>query len=294
MRAPHRNRLQTEWAEIAARAIKAGIRPDVEYYGPPKTLLSESRKGDPAEDLGYKNVFFYGAPAGEAFAPDSRRTACPWSGACEAVCLITNSGQIRLPASRRAGVQRMALLYGNPGLFFDIMADELERLINKSAHKGLKVAFRGDGGTDLKITRRLLRAHPELAEEPTLEIYDYTKDARGCIQALQSGHGRELAALGYATTYSVSEASTLSDIETILDLGGSVTIVTDRRKGDALPPTWRGYPTVDGDAHDLVHLDPPGTVRVLAMKYSGKGGHARGVELGAEGGFITRMNDWVD
>lgn len=292
MRKKFADRLAAEWDRIAYSAIKAGIRRDVRKFGPPRTLLSESRKGDPAEDLGYKNAFFYGAPAGEAFAPESKRTACPWSGACESVCLITNSGQIRLPASRRAAVQRMALLYGAPGLFFDILADELSRLVVKAARKGLKVAFRGDGGTDLKITRRLLNAHPELAEEHTLEVYDYTKDARGCIEALRVGHMRELRAMGYATTYSVSEVSNITDIETILDLGGSVTIVTDRRKGDPIPPTWRGYPTVDGDAHDLVHLDPPGTVRVLAMKYASKGGHSKGVELGTLGGFITNMQNW--
>lgn len=294
MRAVYKRRLNQEWGRIVDSAVKSGIREDVAEYGPPKTLLSESRKGDPAEALGYKNVFFYGAPAGEAFAPWSKRTACPWSGACESVCLITNSGQIRLPASRRAGVQRMALLYGAPGLFFDIMADELERLIIKSARRGLRVAFRGDGGTDLKITRRLLRAHPDLADYETLSIYDYTKDAGGCLAALHYAERGVAPDTFYALTYSVSENSDPDEVLRILESGGSVTVVTDRRKGDPIPPTWKGFPTVDGDAHDLVFLDPPGSVRVLSMKYSGKGGHARGVELGAEGGFITKMIDWVE
>jgi hypothetical protein len=32
------------------------------------------------------------------------------------------------------------------------------------------------------------------------------------------------------------------------------------------PDTWHGFPVIDGDAHDLRHLDPRGVVVALSPK----------------------------
>jgi len=269
------------WADIARAAIARGIRADVADHGAPKTLVSESHKGDPAEGFGFKNAFFYGSPAGEAFAEGSSKTACPWAGDCVRVCLITNSGQIRLSAARRAGVQRMALYYGDRAAFYTLMAAELRLLAARVAKKGLRVAYRPDGATDLFIARGLVKHDPTIQD--IVELYDYTKSPE-----------RALDTTGGVKTYSISEKSDPADIRRILDAGGRVTIVTDRRKSDPIPPTWFGYPTVNGDEHDLVFLDPAGSVRVLAMKYSNKGGHAEGVRMGTEFGFVQQMTEWVN
>jgi hypothetical protein len=36
--------------------------------------------------------------------------------------------------------------------------------------------------------------------------------------------------------------------------------------GGAFPQTWNGFPVIDGDAHDLRHLDPRGCVVALSPK----------------------------
>ena len=54
------------------------------------------------------------------------------------------------------------------------------------------------------------------------------------------------------------------DCREYLELGGVVSVVFI---GD-LPTTWRGFPVIDGDLHDLTFLHGPGTVLGLSLKGS--------------------------
>ena len=47
----------------------------------------------------------------------------------------------------------------------------------------------------------------------------------------------------------------------IVTAGGNAAVVFDR-----VPTEWNGLPVIDGDAHDLRHLDPAGHVVGLAPK----------------------------
>jgi hypothetical protein len=50
--------------------------------------------------------------------------------------------------------------------------------------------------------------------------------------------------------------------------------------GNGLPATWHDYPVIDGDTHDLRHLDPKGVVVGLSPK-GNKAKHDRS-------GFVVR------
>ena len=57
----------------------------------------------------------------------------------------------------------------------------------------------------------------------------------------------------YHLTLSRSETNEAACLEALRD-GHNVAAVF----GDGLPATWHGFPVIDGDQHDLRHLDPRG------------------------------------
>ncbi len=61
-------------------------------------------------------------------------------------------------------------------------------------------------------------------------------------------------------TFSRSEINEADCLE-VLAAGGNVAVVFADR-----PATWNGYPVIDGDQHDLRHLDPKGVVVGLSPK----------------------------
>jgi len=64
----------------------------------------------------------------------------------------------------------------------------------------------------------------------------------------------------YSLTFSRSETNE-ADCIRVLEAGGNVAVVFRHK-----PDTWHGFPVIDGDAHDLRHLDPRGVVVALSPK----------------------------
>jgi hypothetical protein len=64
----------------------------------------------------------------------------------------------------------------------------------------------------------------------------------------------------YYLTFSRSELNEAECLQ-VLRAGGNVACVFE-----TMPETWQGYRVIDGDNHDLRHLDPRGVVVGLSPK----------------------------
>jgi hypothetical protein len=94
-------------------------------------------------------------------------------------------------------------------------------------------------------------AHTIFSAFPRVQMLDYTKSARRFERTLPSN---------YHLTFSRSESNE-SDALRLLASGRNVAVVFAK-----LPKTWNGYRVINGDLHDLRHLDPRGVVVGLTPK----------------------------
>ena len=119
----------------------------------------------------------------------------------------------------------------------------LERKTEKHDHK--KLCVRMNGSSDIawesiKCERDGVK-HPNLmAAFPHIQFVDYTKKASRFDRALPAN---------YHLTFSRSEINE-SDCVRLLERGVNVAVVFERK-----PLSWRGHVCIDGDEHDLRHLD---------------------------------------
>jgi hypothetical protein len=171
------------------------------------------------------------------------------------------------------------LLHAQEGLYKDLKRECL--LLAKHAREaGLVPVVRINGLSDLpNLASRL--AQEVQAEDPSIKFLDYTK-----IQIYSNVHPTEPRLSWYRSrvyrSYSVSEANgSVAFAEKLLRMGHSVSVVGAHPWSPGM--TWQGYPTIDGDAHDIRSQDPPGTVAWLSPK-----GPAKLLPAGREGSWIQQ------
>jgi hypothetical protein len=87
---------------------------------------------------------------------------------------------------------------------------------------------------------------------PRVQFVDYTKNSRRFARQLPAN---------YDLTFSRSETNE-SDCPEVFAAGRNVAVVF----AGAMPETWNGYRVINGDEHDLRHLDPKGVVVGLSPK----------------------------
>lgn len=163
---------------------------------------------------------------------------CTSSGLCAALCVLSH-GKGSLPAVIRARNWRTWCLVRYPELFAVLLAHELDTAV--ITHNN--VLARLNVNSDL-----LWHKVPELFASPGLMAYDYTKHE----SALSTSAGWVLP--NYRLIYSVNERSDDVLVAGFLDRGGSVAMVTNRRKGTPAHKrmTYAGkrYRVEDGDISD--------------------------------------------
>jgi len=197
----------------------------------------DNPKAIKAQGFGWLNAIHYMAPADLAGVGN----LCPAaSEGCKALCLGWHSGQ--------AGMAKGAELNS-------VRATELAE--RKAARMGLKLCVRLNGSTDIVWERiRVMRGGVEypnmMAAFPSIQFTDYTK--------LASRFARPLPA-NYSLTYSRTDGRDVDALR-LLSAGHNVAIVFSGER----PRQWCGVAAIDGDAHDLRHLDPRGVVVALAPK----------------------------
>jgi hypothetical protein len=232
-----------------------------------KIFSTASPKAIKASKFGYLNAIHYMAP----YTLAGVGNLCPHaSEGCKALCLGEHSGQagmvkndtdmnsVRL--SRRAKAQRF--MRDRVNYMRDVVRSiELEAA--RAARKGMKLCVRMNGSADIAFEgvsceRNGVKHRNVFEAFADVQFVDYTKNPRR--------FARELPA-NYHLTFSRSETNETA-ARNLLLTGVNVAVVF---AGDK-PVFWNGFITIDGDEHDLRHLDPraaegsPGYVVALTPK----------------------------
>ena len=220
----------------------------------------DSPKAIKARGFGYLNAIHYMAPADMAGVGNLCPKATP---SCKALCLGWFSGQAGMVANdfdlnsvRRSRIDKARRFMTHR---LDYMADvvkSVETAANTARKLGLMLCVRMNGSTDISWEgipcTRGGKNYPNLMLAfPDIQFVDYTKIAARLSRNLPSN---------YHLTLSRTEDNT-SDAIRLVRAGGNAAVVFDR-----LPDTWHGLRVIDGDQHDLRHLDPRGVFVGLTPK----------------------------
>ena len=216
---------------------------------------AKTRKGSNA---GYLTGILYLAPANEA---SSKINVCPYaSKGCKAVCLYT-AGRGKMDSVVKASVAKTLRFLENPKEFVELLAIDIQKIINKAAKVDMTPAIRLNGTSDLpweklggKLGVALMNRFPSVA------FYDYTKNPNRAI-AYAEGKMPD----NYHLTFSKSECND-SDVNKVISAGGNVAAVFSTKKADELPESYKGRDVVDGDKTDLRFLDRDGVFVGLRAK----------------------------
>jgi hypothetical protein len=231
----------------------------------PRMFSVDSAKAFKAQGYGYLNGIHYMAPYRLAGVGNMCPKASP---ACISLCLGWTSGQasmVRDVASDQAQgnsvrASRIAktqfFMWDRSGYLAELIK-QIEAIIRKAKRLGVKVCIRLNGSSDIaweglkvfyngKVYANIFEVFPDV------QFVDYTK--------VSSRLYRDLPA-NYHLTLSRTEANDEECLEA-LKAGHNVAVVFHK----ALPATWNNYQVIDGDKHDLRHLDDKGVVVGLLPK----------------------------
>ena len=231
--------------------------------GNPKTVKGEA--------AGYLTAVLHLAPATEAGGPSVCPKATP---GCMLGCLnragrggIVKRGETT-NAVQSARVRRTLAYFQDREAFVAQLSYDLRTLRRRAKRRGLKLAVRVNGTSDLPaLARELARSNPDLP------FYDYTKIfAAAALEVAKVQRGVQY-------TFSRSE-SNAADVRRALEAGINVAVVFDTAKGKPLPAQWQGRTVIDGDLSDLRFLDPCGVIVGL---------RAKGPARRDTSGFVVRM-----
>jgi hypothetical protein len=221
----------------------------------------DSPKAIKSLTYGWLNAIHYMAPASLAGVGN----LCPDASAgCQALCLGWTSGQAGMVATddamnsvRLSRIEKARrFMRERPAYMRDVIRSiELGRA--KATAMGLRLAVRMNGSTDIswegiacvrdgRPYRNLMSAFPDV------QFVDYTKSARRFERALPEN---------YSLTLSRHESNDDAVIRLVKEKRGNAAVVFER-----VPTQWRGLPVIDGDKHDLRHLDPLGVIVGLTPK----------------------------
>ena len=224
-----------------------GCYPILFTVGNPKTQKGEAS--------GYMTAVLHLAPHTEGGAI----SVCPKSTpGCRVGCLykagrggIMKAGETSNNVLR-ARVRRTDLYHASPYLFAHALHKDLRTLRRKAARKGLKLAVRINGTSDLPaLARQLARQNPDV------QFYDYTK----ILAATRSWTSEP----NLYYTFSRSEGNEQEYIRALRE-GVNVAVVFGTKRGQDLPMFYGDVPVIDGDKHDLRFLDARGVIVGLRAK----------------------------
>jgi hypothetical protein len=220
----------------------------------------DSPKAIKAQKYGYMNAINYMAPADTAGIGNVCGDA---SVGCLALCLGWFSGQVGIVkkgTGRRAGangvrksrIAKVKMFMHDRAAFMLEMVAGIERAARKALRETLTLCVRPNGSSDIPwehiklspIDRRTI-----FDMFPNVQFVDYTKSYKRMLRFLAG----QLPP-NYHLTFSRSETNEAQAIE-LLWRGANVSVVF---AGDK-PQTWNGFRVIDGDKHDLRHLDPRAT-----------------------------------
>jgi hypothetical protein len=237
----------------------------------PRIFSTDSAKAAKASGYGYLNAIHYMAPAATAGVGNLCPNASP---ECIALCLGTYSGQAAMVADLENGTNsvresrkhKARLFMRDRAAYMNEIARQIVKVIRDATRDGLEPCIRLNGSTDIAferirfdLDRKTIAALAPLADKmrdtgktcgvTLLELFhwiqfvDYTKNANRLGKAPRN--------LDLTLSYSARNSA---ECVAALESGHNVAMVFH----GGLPNSFAGFPVIDGDKHDLRHLDAKG------------------------------------
>ena len=214
----------------------------------------DNPKAIKAQAFGYLNAIHYMAPHKLAGVGNLCGDA---SEGCIALCLGQHSGAaVYYPAVIQSRIVKARRFMKNRQAYLQDMAHSIELAFRKSLKSNLKLCIRPNGSTDIAWEGIKLNGVNLMQSFPEIQFTDYTKSFKRAI-----AHAQGKLPKNYHLTFSHSEKNEAQCVE-VLRAGGNVAVVF----ASGRPALWNGFPTIDGDKHDLRHLDGQGVVVALTPK----------------------------
>lgn len=269
-----------------------------------KTLLGTNRKL--SQPVGNDRWLIRGL----SLAPNilSGHNVCPFATAgCIAACVLWFAGRTNSASVRARMIERTRMWFDDRRAFELQLGRELEKLCRDAEAKNARPACRLNVASDILWERKLPWVFKAFAP---VAFYDYTK---------YPASKRRETPPNYHLTHSVSERTSLADVQAAFALGRNVCIVFDAdyrpsvsqfgelpdrlliMRGGSIEGAQHAM-CVDGDRHDL--RIPAYDSRRCVVALRGKGGAAR-VADAMRAGFIQeirhcrwshadkRLGDWA-
>ena len=260
----------------------------------------DDAKAGKSQSFGWLNAIHYMSPYDLAGVGN----LCPHSTpGCRALCLGEFSGQAAMhKPGEQSSVQvarrkRAVRFMTERQAYLQDIAHAISLAYRKAVRKGFPLAVRLNGSTDIAWEGIKIDLAPETAKLinrnlavgnlhhivapgmhrnlmalfPFVQFLDYTKSAKRLARPLPAN---------YDLTLSRSERNEQEAIKLAQTGVARIAVVFDR-----LPASWHGLRVVNGDKHDLRHLDPHGVVIGLEPK----GWTAKR----DQSGFVVRLNNQV-
>jgi hypothetical protein len=237
----------------------------------------DSPKAIKAKKFRYLNAINYMAPHKSAGIGNLCSHASP---GCIALCLGRESGQASMVSANtnwtnnvRDSRERKARFFMKERQAYMVeMLHHIAAACRTAQRKRIKLCVRPNGSTDIPYEGLRVVIMPSLAAElskisghevtagahtifsafPKVQFVDYSKNPRRFERQLPPN---------YDLTFSRSETNETDAIK-ILEHGHNVAVVF----AGEMPKSWNGYRVINGDEHDLRHLDPKGVVVGLSPK----------------------------
>jgi hypothetical protein len=223
----------------------------------------DSPKAIKARGFGYLNAIHYMAPADVAGVGN----LCPKATAsCKALCLGWFSGQAGMVANdadlnsvRKSRIEKAKrFMQDRAGYLADVVRS-IELAQKKARKLRKKLCVRLNGSTDIAwegiACERNGKRFPNLMLAfPAIQFVDYTKIAKRLERNLPEN---------YNLTLSRTEKNEKEVVRVIASGFGNAAVVFK-----SVPATYLGFPVINGDEHDLRHLDPQGVIVGLTPKGS--------------------------
>jgi hypothetical protein len=233
----------------------------------PQFFSVDSPKAIKANEYGWLNAINYMAPARSGGVGNLCGNE---SAACALLCLGIESGQAAM-VSKVTGTNAVRESRKRKARFFmkereAYMAEmflHIARNVARARRMEMNLAVRPNGSTDLAYEGLRFFVSPDFAAKlsavsgltvtdglhtifsafPSIQFLDYTKNPKRFDRALPAN---------YHLTFSRSETNEAVALA-LLARGVNVAVVFAK-----VPAKWHGFKVIDGDKHDLRHLDPKG------------------------------------
>jgi hypothetical protein len=234
-----------------------------------RLLSTDNAKAAKALGYGWLNGIHYMAPGRSAGVGNLCLYMSPQ---CEKACLGTHAGRAGIVDSSgmspvvRSRIMKAQMFMQDRHAYMNALARCVQRASVKAAREAMRLSARLNGSTDVNWSRIKFRVDaltaimcgvPEGIFVTIPELFgsvvynEYTKDFQrlGNVQS------------NIYQTFSFS-GENHEECKAALAGGYSVAVVF----GHGLPKMWWGHPVIDGDLHDLRHLDPANVVVGLSPK----------------------------